>query len=98
MVNCNILKEIYQDQVLIMNKVQIEESRLNKNLSSKGFTETEKNSQIEFKGFINCIALASQYIKYDVDSNSIQKLIYLLERINQSSGLKKAMMKYAKIK
>lgn len=76
-----------------MNKTHHEESKYQINLSSKGFKEIEENDKIDFNSFMNCIALGSQHIKYDVNSNSIQKLIFLLERIHQSEGLKKAMIK-----
>ena len=98
LINYNNLKEIYEDQVLIMNKIHIEESRNNSKMSSKGYKEIEENNKINFNGFMNSIALASQYLIYDFNSNSIQKLIFLLERIHQSEGLKKAMMRLSLIK
>jgi hypothetical protein len=81
-----------------MNKINKEQSKYNKNLSLKGFKEIEENNKIDYKGFLNCIALASQYIKYDISSNKIQKLIFLLERIHQCQGLQNAMKQLALIK
>lgn len=81
-----------------MNQINKDELNYNKNFSSKGFQDIEQNEKIDFKCFLNCIALASQYIRYDINSNPVQKFIFLLERIHQSKGLINSMINLSMIK
>ena len=68
-------------------------------LSSRDFEKkVNDTNKINFKTFLNCLALAGLNVKYDIYSNSIQKIIFLFERMHQSKGVKESMIKLAQIK
>jgi len=56
------------------------------------------NDKIDFTTYLNCIALASQHLKYDINPNPIQKLIFLLNKLGQSEGYTNANKQLSSLK
>lgn len=96
MITYNDLKEIYDDQVGFLDHDLFKKKPIYYSTSFQD-NSTEKN-KLNFKIFLNCLGLISQYMKFDIYSNSLQKFMFLFERIHQSEGLKNVIKKNSSVK
>lgn len=55
-----------------------------------------KNEYITFPLFLESLIFSSMFFDYDETFNSVDKILYLVERMNHSQGVKKSMTKSGK--
>jgi len=96
LISFNNLKEIYDDQVDLM--VQDQFNKKTFYYSTNIQDNPTERKKLNFKIFLNSLGLVSQYMKYEIYSNSLQKFMFLLERIHQSEGLKEVKKKNSSVK
>lgn len=89
------LAEIYSCQHITSRNPHDESELLSLN-SDINHLNTNKQSQkvcINFTLFLESLAVTAMHFKFDDQFRDIDKLLYLLERMNQSKGFNNSIMK-----
>jgi hypothetical protein len=89
------LAEIYSCQHITSRNPHDESELLSLN-SDINHLNTNKQSQkvcINFPLFLESLAVTAMHFKFDDQFRDIDKLLYLLERMNQSKGFNNSIMK-----
>jgi hypothetical protein len=92
------LSEIYSSQVKQNRQVKIDLSEM-KSISSHDMEHGKKLIKIEainFNLFMDSLAMTAMNFKFSDQFKDVDKLLYLVERMNQSKGLNKLKSKKAK--
>lgn len=81
----NLIQDVEVSQERSMYSNDMEQKRI-----------TGKNEKINYNLFMNSLAMTAMFFKFNNQIKDMEKLVYLIERMNQSKGMHKIQKKTGK--